>query len=100
MAGLNRASKAKSIKNSKQYSDSNININGQYQAQYSQGIDAYHSHVQFSACWSAAKKEGWRRALNDDKKLYDMCSKESVRKSIEHRIHCAFGLEEETKKAA
>lgn len=100
MSGLNKPMAAKKSKQSKQHSDGNININGQYQAQYSQGIDAYHSGVMLSNAWSSAKKQGWTRALEDDKILYEKCSKESVRKSIELRIHRAFGLAPKYSKAA
>lgn len=92
MSKLNKAGAAKRAAQSKQHTNGNVNVNGQYQAQYSQGIDAYHSGCQYSECWSCAKQQGWRRALQDDKNWYERTGNPDLKKKIEHRIHRAFGI--------
>lgn len=89
MSKVNKQLAAKKAAQSKQYSSGNINVNGQYQSQYSQGMDAYTSGVMFSQLWSAPKQQGWMRVFKQDKATAENTALESVRVSVIARIHRA-----------
>lgn len=63
MSKLNKPLAAKKAQQSKLYRQGNFNANGDYQSQWSQGVDAWHNGTPYSNAWHPHKQQGWRKAF-------------------------------------